>query len=149
MTNLIKATNPLSLLEEFNREFARMMPGYTNDESNVVGSAWVPAVDIKEEDDRFVIRADLPGVSPDDIDITMEKGVLTIKGERKHEAEEDKEGYHRIERAYGTFMRRFSLPENVDADKISASTKDGVVELVLPKAVEEEDQPKKITVKAS
>ena len=142
---LMKTTNPWNLLDEFNREFARMLPAYADDESRVVGSAWSPAVDIKEEDDRFVIRADIPGVSADDIDISMEKGVLTIKGERKHEAEENKEGFHRIERAYGTFMRRFSLPENVDADKISASSKDGVVELVLPKAVED-NQPKKITV---
>jgi HSP20 family protein len=138
-------TNPWSLLDEFNREFSRMLPGFADDDSRVVGSTWSPAVDIKEEDDRFVIRADIPGVSPDDIDISMEKGVLTIKGERKHEAEEDKEGYHRIERAYGTFMRRFALPENVDTDKISASSKDGVVELVLPKAVQD-NQPKKITV---
>jgi len=142
---LMKTTNPWNLLDEFNREFARMLPAYADDDSRVVGSAWSPAVDIKEEDDRFVIHADIPGVSADDIDISMEKGVLTIKGERKHEAEEDKEGFHRIERAYGTFMRRFSLPENVDADKISASSKDGVVELVLPKAVED-NQPKKITV---
>lgn len=142
---LMKTTNPWNLLDEFNREFARMLPAYADDESRVVGSAWSPAVDIKEEDDRFVIHADIPGVSADDIDISMEKGVLTIKGERKHEAEENKEGFHRIERAYGTFMRRFSLPENVDADKISASSKDGVVELVLPKAVED-NQPKKITV---
>lgn len=142
---LMKTNNPWNLLDDFNREFARMLPGYADDDSRVVGSTWSPAVDIKEEDDRFVIRADIPGVSPDDIDISMEKGVLTIKGERKHEAEEDKEGFHRIERAYGTFMRRFSLPENVDADKISASSKDGVVELVLPKAVED-NQPKKITV---
>lgn len=142
---LMKTTNPWNLLDEFNREFARMLPAYADDDSRVVGSAWSPAVDIKEEDDRFVIHADIPGVSADDIDISMEKGVLTIKGERKHEAEENKEGFHRIERAYGTFMRRFSLPENVDADKISASSKDGVVELVLPKAVED-NQPKKITV---
>ena len=138
-------TNPWSLLDEFNREFSRMLPGFADDDSRVVGSTWSPAVDIKEEDDRFVIRADIPGVAPEDIDISMEQGVLTIKGERKHEAEENKEGYHRIERAYGTFMRRFALPENVDADKISASSKDGVVEIVLPKA-QQDDQPRKIKV---
>ena len=77
--------------------------------------------------------------------LTMEKGVLTIKGERKHESEEDKEGYHRIEREQGTFMRRFALPENVDADQIAATSKDGVVELTLPKA-EKQEQPKRIRV---
>jgi HSP20 family protein len=139
-------TNPWSLLDEFNREFSRLRPGFADDDSRVVGSSWAPAVDIKEEDDRFVIHADIPGVAPEDIDISMEKGVLTIKGERKHEAEEDKEGYHRIERSYGTFMRRFALPKNVNAENISASSKDGVVELVLPKAAPEAAQPKKITV---
>ncbi|RMG35276.1 MAG: Hsp20/alpha crystallin family protein [Gammaproteobacteria bacterium] len=145
MSTLMKATNPWRLLDEFNREFSRMLPGFADDDSQVVGSTWAPAVDIKEEDDKFVIRADIPGVSPDDIDVSMEQGVLTIKGERKHEAEENKEGYHRIERAYGTFMRRFALPENVDADKISATSKDGVLELVLPKA-QQGDQPRKIKV---
>jgi len=142
---LMKTTNPWNLLDEFNREFSRVLPGFADDDSRVVGSNWAPAVDIKEEDDRFVIHADIPGVSAEDIDISMEKGVLTIKGERKHEAEENKEGYHRIERSYGTFMRRFALPKNVDAENISASSKDGVVELVLPKA-SQENQPKKITV---
>lgn len=145
MNTLMKATSPWSLLDEFNREFSRMLPGFADDDSRVVGSTWAPAVDIKEEDDKFVIRADIPGVSPDDIEVSMEQGVLTIKGERKHEAEENKEGYHRIERAYGTFMRRFALPENVDADKISATSKDGVLELVLPKA-QQGDQPRKIKV---
>ncbi len=142
---LMKTTNPWSLLEEFNREFARMMPGFADDDSRVVGSTWSPAVDIKEEDDRFVIRADIPGVPPEDIEVSMEQGVLTIKGHRKHEVEEGKEGWHRVERAYGTFMRRFALPENVDADKISATSKDGVLELVLPKA-QQDDQPRKIKV---
>lgn len=133
--------NPWTLFDEFNR----MFPALTDDESRVVGSSWAPAVDIKEEDDHFVIRADIPGVSAEDIDITMEQGVLTIKGERKHESEEEKEGYHRIEREHGTFMRRFALPENVKADEISASSKDGVVELTLPKA-EKQEEPKRIRV---
>ncbi len=145
MSALMKATNPWRLLDEFNREFGRMLPGFADDDSQVVGSTWAPAVDIKEEDDKFVIHADIPGVSPDDIEVSMEQGVLTIKGERKHEAEENKEGYHRVERAYGTFMRRFALPENVDAGKVSATSKDGVLELVLPKA-QQGDQPRKIKV---
>lgn len=133
--------NPWTLFDEFNR----MFPANTDDESRVVGSNWAPAVDIKEEDERFVIHADIPGVAPEDIEITMEKGVLTIKGERKHESEEDKEGYHRIEREHGTFMRRFALPENVDADQIAATSKDGVVEVTLPKA-EKQEQAKRIRV---
>jgi HSP20 family protein len=138
--NMIRR-NPWTLLDEFNR----MFPTLGDDESRVVGSHWSPAVDIREEDERFVIHADIPGVTPDDIEISMEQGVLTIKGERKHESEEEKEGYHRIEREHGTFMRRFALPENVDADNISATSKDGVVELVLPKA-EKTSEPKRIQV---
>lgn len=126
--------NPWSLFDEF----SRMFPAMTDDESRVVGSNWAPAVDIKEEADRYVIHADIPGVPPEDIDISMEQGVLTIKGERHHEAEQDKEGYHRIEREHGTFMRRFALPENVDAENITAASKDGVVELSLPKAKQQE-----------
>jgi len=133
--------NPWALFDEFNR----MFPALTDDDSHVVGSNWAPAVDIKEEDDRFVIRADIPGVAPEDIDITMEQGMLTIKGERKHDSEEEKEGYHCIEREHGTFMRRFTLPENVDAERIAASSKDGVVELTLPKT-EKTEQPKRIKV---
>jgi len=133
--------NPWTLFDEFNR----MFPALTDDESRVVGSHWSPAVDIKEEDERFVIRADIPGVAPEDIEISMEEGVLTIKGERKHESEEEKEGYHRIEREHGTFMRRFTLPKNVDAEQIAATSKDGVVELTLPKA-EKTAEPKRIEV---
>ena len=133
--------NPWSLLDEFSRLF----PTMADDESRVVGSNWAPAVDIKEEDDRYVIHADIPGVPPENIDISMEQGVLTIKGERHHEAEQDKEGYHRIEREHGTFMRRFALPENVNAEHISASSKDGVVELSLPKA-KQQDQATRIKI---
>ncbi len=133
--------NPWTLFDEFNR----MFPAQTDDESRVVGSSWSPAVDIKEEDERFLITADIPGVAPEDIEISMENGVLTIKGERRHESEEEKEGYHRIEREHGTFMRRFALPENVDAEQIAATSKDGVVELTLPKA-EKSEEPKRIEV---
>jgi len=134
--------NPWTLFDEFNRVFPSVL---TDDDSRVVGSNWSPAVDIKEEEGRFVIHADIPGVAPEDIDISMEQGVLTIKGERKHESEEEKEGYHRIEREYGSFMRRFALPENVEADQITASSKDGVVELILPKA-EKKAEPTRIKI---
>jgi len=133
--------NPWTLFDEFNR----MFPTMGEEESRLVGSNWSPAVDIKEEEDRFVIHADIPGVAPEAIDISMEDGVLTISGERKHESKEEKEGYHRIEREQGTFMRRFTLPKNVDAEKISATSKDGVIELTLPK-VEKTSEPKRIEV---
>ena len=114
------------------------------EESTVATSTWVPAVDLKEEENHFVIYADLPGVEPNDIEITLEQGVLTIKGERRVETMEEKKSYKRIERVRGTFYRRFSLPERVDADKISATSKQGVLEIFVPKR--EVTQTRKISV---
>jgi HSP20 family protein len=111
-----------------------------------VTSHWRPAVDIREEENRFVILADLPGVDPKDIDITMEQGVLSIKGERVSDKEESHEGYKRVERVRGTFYRRFSLPDSADAERIEAKGKDGVLEIVLPKL--EKEQARRISVKS-
>ena len=116
------------------------------DNSNIVTSHWRPAVDIKEEENRFVIQADIPGVDPKDIEIMMEKGVLTLKGERSSDKKESQEGYTRVERVRGTFYRRFSLPDTADADHIEAKGKNGVLEIVLPKHAKV--QPRKITVKS-
>jgi HSP20 family protein len=114
------------------------------DQSNVVTSNWTPAVDIKEESDRYVLEADIPGVNPKDIEVTMDNGVLTIKGERKHEAQQESNGYKRVERSYGSFYRRFSLPDSADPEGITAKGKDGVLEVTIPK--HEKVQPRKITV---
>ena len=141
---------PWGLLRRFhddvNQLFAesRNAPVAEGDRSSVVTSNWTPAVDIKEEDDRFVLQADVPGVDPKDIEITMDAGVLTIKGERKHESEEDANGYKRIERSYGSFYRRFSLPDSANAEGVTAKGKDGVLEIVIPK--HEKVQPRRITV---
>jgi HSP20 family protein len=115
-----------------------------DDNSHVVTSRWRPAVDILEEHDRFVILADLPGVDPKDIEVTMERGVLIIKGERKLEKDPNQEGYRRMERAHGTFYRRFSLPDSADPDRIEANSRNGVLEITLPKL--QKVQPKKITI---
>jgi HSP20 family protein len=114
------------------------------DRSSIVTSNWTPAVDIKEEDERFLLKADVPGVAPKDIEVTMEDGVLTIKGERKHESEEEANGYKRVERSYGSFYRRFSLPDTANAEGVTAQGKDGVLEVVIPK--HEKVQPRRITV---
>jgi HSP20 family protein len=114
------------------------------DRSSIVTSNWTPAVDIKEENERFVLKADIPGVDAKDIEVTMEDGVLTIKGERKHESEEEANGYKRIERSYGSFYRRFSLPDSADAERVTAKGKNGVLEVVIPK--HEKVQPRRITV---
>ena len=144
---------PWSLLDKFQDELNRLTRNnYSdrdvaeNDNSNVVTSRWRPAVDIKEEENRFVILADVPGVDPKDIEITMEQGVLTLKGERVSDKEESHEDYTRVERVRGTFYRRFSLPDTADADHIEAKGKNGVLEIVLPK--HEKVQPRRITVKS-
>jgi HSP20 family protein len=107
----------------------------TDDEENfpVATNDWAPAVDIKEEDKRFLILADIPGVNPEDIEVEMENGVLSISGQRHAEHEEEKEGYKRIERSYGSFVRRFSLPDTADPESIKAKSKNGALEIVVAK----------------
>ena len=117
----------------------------SGDEDSVSStSTWTPAVDIKEEDDRFVLHADVPGVSPEEINVTMEDGVLTVRGERSSESKEEKDGYKRVERFNGTFYRRFVLPDTTDEEKISANYEKGVLELIIPK--KPTVMPKRITV---
>ncbi|MDO9372655.1 MAG: Hsp20/alpha crystallin family protein [Gammaproteobacteria bacterium] len=141
---------PLNMLtrlqNEMNRLFDDRLPR-GEDNGNVVTSDWIPKVDIKEEDKRFVILADIPGVDPKDIEVTMENGLLTIKGARASESTEEREGYKRIERSRGSFYRRFSMPDTADAEKISAHGKNGVLEIVIPK--HERLQPRKISVKVN
>lgn len=96
-------------------------------------AAFIPPVDVHEEAERFVVKADLPGVNEDDIEVTADKGVLTIRGERKQEKRESGQGYERIERVAGSFSRRFQLPENVVADEIKARYTNGVLEVSIPK----------------
>ncbi|MFC4822283.1 Hsp20/alpha crystallin family protein [Dokdonella ginsengisoli] len=109
-------------------------------------SAWVPRVDVREEADRFVILADLPGVDPAGIEVQMDKNVLTLKGERKSETKEDGAKFTRVERRYGSFERRFTLPESADAEGISAAGKNGVLEISIPK--KPELAPRRIAINA-
>jgi len=111
----------------------KWMSPLLEESSNILGSDWMPSVDIKEEDSQFIVKADVPGVEIKDIDVTMDNGFLSIKGERQSEKKEDKEGYHRVERSYGAFHRRFSLPETADPDKVTAKVKDGVLEILIGK----------------
>lgn len=108
---------------------------------------WTPSVDIKEEAERFVIHADVPGVDPKDIEISMEEGVLTLAGERKSESRDESDGWTRVERRSGKFLRRFTLPEGTDAENISAQGSHGVLEIVIPKVAKL--APKKIQVKVN
>ena len=107
-------------------------------------SDWAPAVDIQETAQGFVIHADIPGVDPEAIDITMDDGRLTSRGERSRENTDTGAGYKRTERQHGTFYRSFSLPDTADAERISASSKHGVLEIVIPK--QEKSQPRRVQV---
>jgi HSP20 family protein len=140
--------DPWSIIDYMQQEFDKLNNNSalarTDDNGNVVTSDWAPAVDIKEENNQYLIVADIPGVKPDDIDVHMEKGILTIKGERDTEKKDEKENYKRIERTHGVFYRRFTMPDNADAEKISAKSEHGVLHIVIPKR--EADQPRKISV---
>ncbi len=109
--------------------------------------SWIPNVDIHEEAERFLVVADVPGVDGKDIEITAEKGVLTVRGERRSEKKATADGYARVERASGTFLRRFTLPETADAEAIKASHVNGVLEISIPKRPQE--QPRRITIQAA
>ncbi len=111
----------------------------------VVSGIWQPAVDIYEEKDHYTVKAELPGVKPGDIKVSLTNNTLTLRGERKAEHEEKHKGYHRFERAYGEFCRSFQLPSEVNADKIKARHKDGVLEVEIPKS--EKAKAKEISIK--
>jgi HSP20 family protein len=137
---------PWVLVNRLSRDLERIFnaPGEGVDDSRSSVVEWLPAVDIKEEDKQFVLHADLPGVEPKDIEITMEKGQLTIRGRRDTESRDDKNGYRRVERVNGEFFRRFSLPDTADAQAIKAKVVNGVLEVVIPK--QEAVLPRRINV---
>ena len=129
---------PYNMIRQFHNEVNRLV----NDDSDNAQAfehaysgnpQWIPAVDVKEENDRYLITADVPGVKPEEIELTMEEGVLTIKGERKVTSESETEGYTRNERRNGSFYRRFNLPESADSESISAKSNHGVLEVSIPK----------------
>ena len=119
--------------DEIKQVFDRFVGEDNTDQSNVVTSQWTPRVDIKEEDKRFVILADIPGVDPNAIEIHMDKGVLSIKGERASDVTSENAKTTRVERSYGSFYRRFALPDSADAEGVSANGKHGVLEISIPK----------------
>lgn len=139
---------PWSIVDLLHRDLDRLANrriATDGDESTVAN--WVPAVDIIEEKERFVLRADVPGVEPTDIDVSMDAGVLTVSGVRHAESRSEDEGIKRYERSTGRFLRRFTLPETADAEGITASSKNGILEVSIPKAPEV--QARRITVEAA
>ncbi len=140
MTLLTRHNGRRDLFTQLNENFNRMLVPF--DLRTELGypeisvSDWIPTIDVKEEDKRYVIHADVPGVKATDIDVSMENGLLTIKGKRESKVKEEKENYLRIERSTGSFLRQLSLPEAVDLEHIEAKCHDGVLEITLPKTTQ-------------
>ncbi|MCI0406497.1 MAG: Hsp20/alpha crystallin family protein [candidate division Zixibacteria bacterium] len=137
MTKLTLRTNPIFdvdrlMSEIFNRDVFRL------------NGEWVPVVDMTENKDEVVVRAEVPGMTKEDVSVTLQDNVLTLRGEKKQEKTEREASYHRMERSYGSFVRSFNLPTLVQADKAKADYKDGVLTITLPKA--EEAKPKEISI---
>ncbi len=132
-----------SLQSEVNRLFDTFVGGRP---ANGALRRWVPPMDLVETDDHLVLKADLPGLERDDVNIEVKDGVLTVSGERKSEHEERADGYYRVERAFGGFSRSLSLPEHVDAERINASFDKGVLEVRIPKP--EERKPQRVEISA-
>jgi HSP20 family protein len=122
-----------SLQGDMNRLFDRFFEGRSG---NGVSRRWIPAMDLVETTDHLVLRGDLPGMTEDDVNIEIKDNVLTVSGDRKAENEEKGEGYHRVERSFGSFSRSLSLPRGIDPDKVEAKFENGVLEVQIPKPAE-------------
>ena len=133
-----------SIQQEMNRLFGSFFDSPTAPGNGAL-RRWIPAMDLVEEADQYVLRADLPGLSEKDVKVELDDDVLTVSGERKSEHEERKEGYHRTERASGTFSRSLSLPEGIDPESVQAHFENGVLEVRIPKP--EERKPRRVAIK--
>jgi len=133
------------IVDKFDRYTRAMTQPQAGSQEVMATGDWAPRVDIAETDEAFVIKAEIPEVNKDDVKVTVDNGVLTIRGERKQEKGEEGKKFHRVERHYGSFARSFTLPDNVDETKVTASFKDGMLKLQIPKA--EEAKPEVIEVK--
>jgi HSP20 family protein len=133
-----------TLQSEVNRIFDTFFGGNSG---SYAARRWVPAMDLVETQDHLILRADLPGLDKDDVNIEVKDGVLTVSGDRKSEHEERTDGYYRVERAFGSFSRSMTLPDNVDADSIVADFDKGVLEVRIPKP--EERKPHRIEIGAA
>lgn len=134
---------PYLMLQDINREMNRLMQTRQQEQANPVNN-WVPPVDIREEKDQFCLSLDLPGVEPKTIQVSMEKGVLEVSGERKAQEANEAIRYHTQERVQGDFKRRFKLPESADESEISAKSEHGVLQIVIKKRAEQ--VPRRITI---
>jgi HSP20 family protein len=147
MLNNVTRWNPA--VAYLNREpFARLFETFLNEAAQggeeVSNRNWVPPVDIQETEEGYRLQAELPGLTKEDIDITLENNILRLSGERKFERDVKKESFHRVERTYGTFSRAFTLPQQVNAEGVQAGFENGVLTILVPKA--EQAKPRKISI---
>ena len=149
MKNELTRWDPFRELEEVHNRLASVFdsgfPRTRDREQSILSTAWAPLVDISEDDKSYQINVELPDMKREDIKVNVENGILTISGERLREKEEENRKYHRVERAYGSFVRNFTLPQNVDSNKVNATYRDGVLHVSIEKS--ESARPKAIEVK--
>lgn len=140
---------PWRLVNRLHRDLDRLMnaPAAADGDETSALTAWIPAVDIREEDKQFILHADLPGVDPDSIEVTLEQGVLTIRGRRDFTERSESKGYRRVERVSGEFFRRFALPDTADSQSVKARHTNGVLEVSIPK--QPQVLPRRISVEAA
>jgi HSP20 family protein len=146
---LVRYREPFQEIERMRRDMDRLWDSFFEDRPAVrrgdwMGE-WLPSLDLSETKNEFVVKAEVPGMTPKDIDISLAQGVLTIRGEKKQEKEEKEENYHFVERSYGSFSRSVRLPGEVQSDKIKAAYKEGILRVTLPKT--EETKKKEIKIK--
>jgi HSP20 family protein len=136
-----------NLQEDFGRIFSSTLPKFFSGEEGLLGGNWAPVVDIFEDQDSITLEADLPGMKPDDFNLSIENYRLTLSGERKFENEKKGDNWRRVERSYGSFTRAFSLPSTVNVDAVNAEFKDGVLRVTLPKREEVKARQIQVAVK--
>jgi HSP20 family protein len=140
----------MDLFQQFQREMDQVMQRFFGEAEGGAGRtdlvAWAPRVDVEEDDKQFIVKADVPGVDPKDVEVSVIENALVLRGQKKEEREEKKKNYHRVERFEGQFYRVIPLPLGIEADNIQAKSANGVVTVTIPKKAEA--QPKKITVQA-
>ncbi|HEY2959957.1 MAG TPA: Hsp20/alpha crystallin family protein [Actinomycetota bacterium] len=148
MTNLSRwdpFQDLLAIQDEMNQVFGRALGRGERGGGEAAARGWAPALDIAERNDAYVVTVEVPGIKPEELEITVEDGTLTISGERRFESETKEQQFHRVERRYGAFRRSITLPAGVRADAIDASFEDGLLKVVVPKA--EEAKPRRIEVR--
>ena len=140
--------NPLRDMETLHQQMNRLFEPFGRQtgwgEADLMTGAWIPPVDIEETSERLIVRAEIPGMKPEDIDVRVENGVLTIRGERRFETDRSERNFHRVERSYGSFTRSFTLPTTISTEDVKARYDQGVLELVMTKR--EDAKPRRIQI---